>query len=177
MRRLAALPLAALLAGAGVSRSGGEGHPLRDRADLSFSPIPLGTMRPPPSLGVRELREDGCHESRDCDWADARGVRHYFWEGDELVVKSVRARDVGGRAIAALGIGRARARAEVIANVRAFVPESEIACEPEATMPEPGDPAAPATNCGGTLDEGWFRIWFDAADNLVEVRLDARHYV
>jgi hypothetical protein len=165
MMRLAFLPLAALLAAAPAA--GGAAHPLRDRADRSFSPIPLGTMRPPARLGLREVRANGCHAFGECDWADGRDVRHYFRERDELVVKSVRARDRAGRPIAALGIGRARARADVVGRVRAFLPDVRIDCVPEPPR---------ATRCDASLDEGWLRLWFDANDGLTEVRLDARHF-
>lgn len=155
-----ALVIGALLAAAQ------PGHPLRDRADLSFSAIPLGTTRPPAELGLRELGEQGCRRFGECDWADAEGVRHYFWDGGELVVKSVRAHDLGDRPILALGIGRARTRAEVIAAVRAFLPEVALDCAGEEGV----------TLCTTTLDAGWLRLWFDASGRLTEVRLDARHF-
>jgi hypothetical protein len=171
MRALPALAIGAMLAAAA------PGHPLRDRVDRSFSAIPLGTMRAPARLGLRELRQNGCHRYTECDWADARGVRHYFWEANELVVKTIRARDMAGREISALGIGRARTRAQVLARVRTFLPRVAISCEHEEAQPEAGDADPPVTFCGATLDEGWIRIWFDAADQLTEVRLDARHFV
>jgi len=170
MSALPALAIGALLAAAA------PGHPLRDRVDRSFSLIPLGTMRAPARLGLRELRQNGCHRYAECDWADARGVRHYFWEADELVVKSIRARDMAGREIAALGIGRARTRRDVLARARAFLPGVAIRCEHGTAQPEAGDADPPVTSCAASLDAGWIRIWFDAADQLTEVRLDARHF-
>ena len=146
------------------------GHPQRDRADASFSAIPLGVTRPPSELGLRELGAQSCRRFQECDWADDRGVRHYFWEDDELVVKRVLAEEVGDRPIAALGIGRARNRGEVLAAVQAFLPDAELDCA------RYGDAVAPVTICTGALDEGWLRLWFDGADKLTEVRLDARHF-
>ena len=157
MRRAALLLLLAAAAPAAEAR-----HPLRDRADLSFSAIPLGTTRPPAALGLRERHRSGCHAFGECDWADAAGVLHYFREGDELVVKSVAVREWEGRPIAALGIGRARVRDAVIERVRAFLPEVALDCDPEL--------------CAGTLDEGWVRLFFDSQGNLSEVRIDARHF-
>lgn len=148
-------------------------HPQRDRADASFSTIPLGTMRSPAAPGLARIDAPGCAEAGECEWADANGVRHYFWEQDELVVKRVLASDAGGQAIAAVGIGRARAQAEVIANVRAFLGDVALGCAEE----EEEEDAAPAsTRCDASLDEGWLRIWFDAAGTLREVRIDARHF-
>lgn len=170
MRAPLALLLGAVLAAAS------PGHPLRDRVDRSFSAIRLGTMRAPARLGLTERREQGCHHWGECNWADANGVLHYFWDADELVVKSVIARDVARRPISALGIGRARLRRDVIARVRAFLPGVAVSCVREDGEPLAGDPAPPVMRCDATLDEGWIRLWFDAADRLTEVRLDARHF-
>jgi hypothetical protein len=131
-------------------------------ADQSFSAIPFGTKVPPPELA---LIDDGGCASGECSYRDASGVVHYFNAG-ELVVKSVSIADVGAAPIAALGIGTARQQGEVLAQVRRFLPEAEIRC----------DPPSEAYDCGAMLGEGWFRLFFDRWQRLVEVRLDAYQF-
>ncbi len=147
----------------------------RDRADLSFSAIPMGTMRTPESLGLREIRVGRCQEADECDWIDANTIRHYFWEDDELVVKSAHASDFGDNPIPALGVGRARSRTEVLTQIRSFLPEIEVECADATELGAPRDGPG-ETLCGGTLGEGWFRVWFDAHGILTEIRFDSYQF-
>jgi len=143
--------------------AGPESIALMDRADQSFSPIPFGSRSPPE--GMVSIDPARCETESECEWRDARGVQHYYWEG-ELVVKMVTVANLGDRPISALGIGSARAMDEVLRNVRTFVPEVKVTCRQD------GD----GHDCGATLGEGWFRLFFDASGGLTEVRLDAYHF-
>lgn len=146
------------------------------RASLSFSPLAIDSALADAS-GLHRLDERGCVACEECDYADARGVRHYFFNA-RLVVKSVRADEFEGRNIGALGIGSARARTDVLRRVRAFLPVVEIDCTDGRNAEGATNPAtATASECGAMVGRGWFRVWFDAQDKLLEARLDGYHFI
>jgi hypothetical protein len=158
-----ALGLAALAVPVASPAGEMSGPQMLAAADRSFSAIPFGTKVPPPEL---VLIDDGGCASGECSYRDAKGVVHYFNEG-ELVVKSVSVADVGVAPIAALGIGTARQQGEVLAEVQRFLPQAEISCDP---------PSGATYDCGAMLGEGWFRLFFDRRQRLIEVRLDAYQF-
>ena len=144
------------------------------RVSRSFSPLAINSsvFR---TTGLRHLEENECPRSDECDFADAEGVRHFYYE-NRLVVKAILASEFAGRDISALGIGSARTRSAVLRNVSAFVPTVDVTCEGETPGPvRQGGPQV-VTQCDGQLERGWFRLWFDAQDQLVEVRFDGYHF-
>lgn len=144
------------------------------RASLSFSPRAIDSALADAS-GLHRLDERGCVAYGVCDYADAQGVRHYFFDG-RLVVKSVRADEFKEREIGALGIGSARASTDVLRRVRAFLPSVPIDCSEDRSEVGATDSAV-ALRCRGTTGRGWFRLWFDADGQLVEARLDGYHFI
>lgn len=142
------------------------------RVDRSFSDIAIDSA-PQPGV-LTEDQRDGCEQWGECDWLDSDKVRHYLW-GDGpnnlyVVVKTVTAADFTGRSISALGIGTARKQADVLANVRAFLPNVKIDCDGTAS----GNVGP--VECGGTLNPGWFQIGFDREGNLLAVRFDGYQF-
>jgi len=147
------------------SRSGAE---LLAAAEHSFSDIPFGVREPPPSLTL--IYDGGCVAGRgECSYIDANHVMHYFDDG-ELVVKSIELGKVGTRPIAALGIGKARALDEVVAQVRRFLPEAEVSCDKNGKLKNA------LHECGATLGDGWVKLFFDTSGRLDEVRVDAYQF-
>ncbi len=146
----------------------------QNRVDRSFSRFPIDSGYPTKDSVLIESRVGGCETSGECAWIDDNKVRHYFWaespEGLYLVVKSVNAADFAGRPISALGIGMARNKADVVANVRRFLPDVEIDCDHVSGNVGP-------VECGGTLNPGWFQIGFDLDGNLLTIRFDGYQFV
>ena len=147
-----------------------EASPEQLRADQSFSEFLIETTRQDIESQLTQIVENGCAEYIECDWADAMGVRHYFVgvREDEhlLVVKSVHADEFEGRPIPALGIGMARSRDEVLANVRDFLPTVAFVCTADGASEQCDE---------RVLRPGWLRIWFEDGQ-LKEVRLDGYHF-
>lgn len=141
-----------------------------DRADASFSRYPLNLPGTPQAIG-RLTNGDVCDDDEGiaCEWEDDTGVHHIF-AGDILAIKTVDVAALGNRDLGALGIGTARTRADVIAKVRAFLPEIEIDCL------EPGQAGEGKgiASCGGTFaNDGWIKLLFDANNRLTSARIDA----
>ncbi len=150
-----------------------------DRVDLSFSKLAINSELP----DVRDkLTELSCDEYDDgCEAKDAEGNGLYFWgayyekDGKQkidhiLTIKTVDASEFEGRPIGALGIGTARKKANVISNVKKFLPGLKIDCDRR-----PSRNVGPV-ECGGTVDPGWFQIGFDEQGNLLKVRFDGYHF-
>jgi hypothetical protein len=146
---------------------------LQRKVDLSFSAIPIDT----PLAKVRSrLTKDAksCDGSDECEWRDRSGVRHYFWgdlEDSPLVIKFVRAAEFRGRAIPALGIGKARTKQAVIAAVKAFDKRLKLDCNPKHVSGNVGP-----QECSATTNPGWFQIGFDKQDRLIMIRFDGYHF-
>ncbi|NJS13407.1 MAG: hypothetical protein HC788_00975 [Sphingopyxis sp.] len=139
------------------------------RADASFSRFPLNEKAVPQAIG-RLVNGAEC-DDRDilCEWEDARGTRHIMG-GKLLAIKIVHVNDIGDRSTAALGIGRARQRPEVTANVGAFLPEISIRC---LEADESGEGEGTSTCSGSFSSGGWFKLLFDAENKLTSARIDA----
>jgi outer membrane murein-binding lipoprotein Lpp len=139
------------------------------RADASFSRYPLNKKTTPQAIG-RLVNGDRCDdEDLACEWEDAEGTRHILG-GDVLAIKIISGAVMRDRPIRALGIGRARYRKDVVARVRAFLPEIEIRCLEDGDAGEGNGNAS----CGGSFDNGgWFKLLFDGDGQLFEARIDA----
>lgn len=143
--------------------------PAFDRADASFSRYPLNLPSTPQAIG-RLTNGDVCDDDGiSCEWEDEAGVHHIF-AGETLAIKTVDVAALGDRNIAALNIGATRTRTEVIAKVRAFLPEIAIDCR-EAGEAGEGEGIA---SCGGTFENGgWIKLLFGADNRLTSARIDA----
>jgi hypothetical protein len=159
-----------------LSSLGGIAHadepvadPAFDRADASFSRYPLNLPSTPQAVG-RLTNGDVCDDDGiSCEWEDDAGVHHIF-AGDTLAIKTLDVAVLGNRNIAALNIGTARTRSEVLAKVRAFLPEIEIDCREPAQAGE-GEGIA---SCGGSFDNGgWIKLLFGPDNRLTSARIDA----
>lgn len=139
---------------------------IQARVDRSFSAFPIETPLADVEGDLTQIIGESCAEYGECDWADEAGVRHYFFSfsqaGYLLVVKSVHAADFTDRSIDALGIGMARSRDDVVANVRAFLGDTDFSCDSPRY-------------CGATLGPGWIRVWFDENGQLREAQFDGYH--
>lgn len=140
-----------------------------DRADASFSKYPLNLPGTPQAVG-RLTNGDICDEDGiACEWEDDAGVHHIF-AGDTLAIKMLDVAMLGNRNIAALNIGTARARSDVLTKIRAFLPEIEIDCLEPGKAGE-GEGIA---SCGGTFENGgWIKLLFGADNRLTSARIDA----
>lgn len=140
-----------------------------DRADASFSRYPLNLPSTPQAIG-RLTNGDVCDdETITCEWQDDAGVVHIF-SGDILAIKIINVATAGTDDLTALGIGAARTRGDVVAKVRAFLPEIEIDCLEPGKAGE-GEGVA---SCGGTFaNNGWIKLLFDANNRLTSARIDA----
>ncbi|MGQ3100630.1 MAG: hypothetical protein ACT6Q5_06825 [Sphingopyxis solisilvae] len=165
---LAFAALALLFGLHGAHASEAISDPLK-RADASFSAHALNRAVDPERIG-RLVNEKDCTETAiDCEWQDSAGVRHIIF-GEVIAIKIINAAEVRIRDIAALDIGTARARPEVMARVRAFLPEIAIDCLEPGQAGE-GDGIA---SCGGSFEpDGWIKLLFGPDNQLISVRIDA----
>ncbi len=169
--RAAAIAAALVLSSPGGVAHAGEpvADPAFDRADASFSRYPLNLPSTPQAIG-RLVNGDICddEDGLPCEWQDAAGVVHVF-AGDILAIKVL---DVGAGSgnLAAMGIGAARTRSDVLARVRAFLPEIAIDClEADKAGQGPG-----IASCEGSFDNGgWFKLLFGPDNRLTSARIDA----
>lgn len=140
-----------------------------DRADASFSRYPLNLPSTPQAIG-RLTNGDVCDdEGISCEWQDEAGVVHIF-SGDVLAIKLVDVGAAGTHNLGALGIGTSRTRKDVLAKVRALLPEIEIDCLEPGKAGE-GEGIA---SCGGTFENGgWIKLLFGADNRLTSARIDA----
>lgn len=140
-----------------------------DRADASFSRFPLNLPSTPQAVG-RLVNGDVCDdEGISCEWEDEVGVRHIF-AGDTLAIKLVDVAALGNRDIAALGIGSARSRKDVLTKVRSFLPGIAVDCLEPGKAGE-GEGIA---SCSGAFANGaWFKLLFGADGRLTSARIDA----
>lgn len=141
-----------------------------DRADFSFSLTPLNQPAKPQSIG-RLTNGDVCNDDDGilCEWQDDAAVVHVF-AGKVLAIKLVDLAVADGRDLGALGIGKARNRDDVLANVRAFLPEIPIDCL------EPGQAGEGEgiSSCGGSFKTGgWIKLLFGPDNRLTSARIDA----
>ncbi|WP_447762041.1 hypothetical protein [Sphingopyxis panaciterrae] len=140
-----------------------------DRADASFSRYPLNLPSTPQAVGRLTNGGDCDDDGIACEWEDDAGVHHIF-AGDILAIKTVDTAALGNRNIAALGIGTARTRGEVLAKVRGFLPEITIDCLEPGNAGE-GEGIA---SCGGSFENGgWIKLLFGADNKLTSARIDA----
>jgi hypothetical protein len=139
------------------------------RADRSFSRYRLNAKFDPVRAGL-QLANESCDDLDFlCEWRDAKSVRHILG-GELLAIKLLIVEELGREKISALGIGEARSRSDVVANVRAFLPEVKISCL-EAGNAGEGEGIA---SCSGTFDNGgWIKLLFDDNDQLILARIDA----
>ncbi len=144
------------------------GDPLM-RADASFSPHALNRPVDPKKIG-QLVNEKDCNETAiDCEWQDSAGVRHIIF-GEAIAIKIINAAELGSRNISALNIGPARTRSDVMARVRAFLPEIAIDCLEPGQAGE-GDGVS---SCGGSFKpDGWIKLLFGPDNRLTFVRIDA----
>jgi hypothetical protein len=140
-----------------------------DRADASFSRYPLNLPSTPQAIG-RLTNGDICNDDDGlpCEWEDVAGVVHVF-AGDILAIKVLDVR-AGSGDLAAMGIGAARARGDVLAKVRAFLPEIAIDC---LEADKAGEGAGIASCEGSFKDGGWFKLLFGPDNRLITARIDA----
>lgn len=144
-----------------------------DRADASFSRYPLNLPSTPQAVG-RLTNGDVCDDTDEeegiaCEWEDDAGVHHIF-AGDILAIKTLDLAALGKREIAALNIGTARTRTEVLDKVRAFLPEIAIDCLEPGKAGE-GEGIA---SCGGSFENGgWIKLLFGPDNRLTSARIDA----
>lgn len=120
--------------------------------------------------GFTELRDGSCENWNECYLRDTNGVQHsLFGTPDDLyvVTKAVHARDFVGRPIPALGIGTARNREDVIANVRRFVAPVELDCHNPPNV----------VDCHAHLSPGWIEITFDIDGQFIETNFAGYHFI
>lgn len=145
------------------------------RVDRSFSAFPIDSALAAARGHLTEIVEAGCDQSNECEWRDRSGVGHFAWGDDEapltIVIKTIEAEAFAGRSIEALGIGTARKQADVIANVRRFLGEVEVDCDPAHVSGNVGP-----VECSATLDPGWIQIGFNRDGNLLRIRFDGYHF-
>ena len=152
---------------------GNEVSPQQQRVDRSFSDILIRTRLDEIRSRLTAISIDSCEEQGECDWRDAEGVRYYLWADEPfayfVVDKRVQADEFEGRPIAALGIGLARQRDEVLRAARGFVPAATFKCHElrEASRWE---------TCQAFLNPGNVFVEFDKQGALVEVHLSGYHY-
>lgn len=159
-----------LLASGGVAHAGETIADPFDRADASFSRYPLNLPSTPQAIG-RLTNGDVCDDDEGiaCEWEDEAGVHHIF-AGDTLAIKTVDVAALGKRNIAALNIGTARTRGEVLTKVRAFLPELAIDC----LEPGKAGEGAGIASCGGSFENGgWIKLLFGPDNRLTSARIDA----
>jgi hypothetical protein len=150
-----------------------QGAAMMKKVSASFSSVPFDTARSKVKVKLQQLSEKGCEKSGECNYVDGAGVEHFFWDAQQLlVVKSVDAKRFIGKPIKALGIGQARLRSDIVANVKAFLPTAKIICR-EAHQAGEGEGIS---SCSAMLGEGWFKILFDADNQLIEARVDAYEF-
>lgn len=149
---------------------------IQSRVDRSFSSVPIDSALAAARGGLTEIVERGCDQSNECEWRDRSGVGHFAWGDGEadlyIVIKTIEAETFAGRSIPALGIGTARKQADVIANVRRFLGDVEVDCDPAHVSGNVGP-----VECGATLNPGWIQIGFDHDDNLLRVRFDGYQFI
>lgn len=140
-----------------------------NRADASFSRYPLNLPTTPQAIG-RLTNGDICNDDEGlaCEWEDPTGVVHVF-AGDILAIKVLDVR-AGSGDLSAMGIGAARTRSDVLAKVRAFLPEIPIDC----LEAEKAGQGAGIASCEGSFDNGgWFKLLFGPDNRLITARIDA----
>ena len=139
------------------------------RADSSFSRFAMNVPTKAQSIG-RPTNSGECDDDMIlCTWEDSDGVEHVL-VGNKIAIKSISAKRAGATSLTALNIGTARSRNEVLARVRAFLPEIEVDCLESGEAGE-GEGIA---SCGGAFDSGgWFKLLFDANNQLLDARIDA----
>jgi hypothetical protein len=89
---------------------------------------------------------------------------------NKIAIKTISVKRAGTTSLPALNIGMARSRDKVLARVRAFLPEIKIDCL------EPGEAGEGEgiASCGGAFNNGgWFKLLFDANNQLLDARIDA----
>lgn len=144
--------------------------PEQERFDLSMSPLPIDTRFVDIEHLLSKIVEDDCEEWGECEWRNADGVRHYFWD-DRLVLKFVKASEFEGRPISAFGLGMTRERGEVIAKIRQFLPGIDLDCEPAKASGNVGP-----DECAAFLGPGWFQVGFGSNGQLETIRFDGYHF-
>ena len=139
------------------------------RADASFSRFPLNEKAVPQAIG-RLVNGAECDDGDIlCEWEDSHGTRHIMG-GKVLATKVVYAADIGDQQLAALDIGTARRRFDVLARVRAFLPEIVVECR---SASESGEGEG-ISSCGGSFASGgWIKLLFDKENDLISARIDA----
>jgi hypothetical protein len=166
-----ALCLSAISASAAPNAATGKA--MLQKASASFSAIPFDTPKRKVKVKLTVIEGENCETMGECTYIDAMGVEYYFWDVKHyLVIKSISAKRFVGKEIKALGIGIARDRQAVMANVKAFLPKAEVYCR-EANDAGEGEGIS---SCGAMLGEGWFKILFDANNQLIEARVDAYEF-
>ena len=146
---------------------------LQRKVDRSFSAILIDT---PFSRVRRALVKDSrsCDADGECEWRDVSGVRHTFWgelRDETLVLKIVDASEFRRKPIKALGIGQARSKAQVIAQIRKFDHRIVLDCDPKRASGNVG-----YQECSAMLGPGWIEVGFDRNGWLTKVRFDGYQY-
>jgi hypothetical protein len=176
MMALSAALLAALVASAGAEPPSIPLHKvtaLQWDVDRSSSPIVYETPFMRVRHRLRQVVEDDCDKEDRCFWRDSTGVLHYFWVAEgprRLATKQVRAADFADRPVSALGIGRARAYADVHAAIRRFDRRLNTGFDP--VRPTQAGPE----ECTFDLGPGWVAIWFTMNSTLDRIIFDASEF-
>lgn len=154
-----------------------QGQALLKKVSDSFSALPFESDLMAVRSQLKGPVSANCAQDESCSFPDTKGTQHVFWGDDEnapllLVVKRALAADFKNKAIPALNIGTARSRADVLKNVRAFLPETKVTCL-EAKQAGEGDGIA---SCGASMGDGWIKILFNSDNQLIEARVDAYQF-
>lgn len=144
---------------------------LQKKVDLSFSSIPIDTPFYKVSKGLRRA-DRGCRGMSNCDWRNAEGVRHGFETFEStntsrmtVMVKRAVISEFGPRPVRALGIGTARARADVFAAIARFDASITFDCAPPSISGDIGH-----HGCVAQTGPGWVEIGFDENEQITEAR-------
>jgi hypothetical protein len=139
------------------------------RADVSFSRFAMNVPTKAHVIGRLTNGEECDGDMILCTWEDPSGVEHVLVD-NKIAIKTISVKRAGTTSLPALNIGMARSRDKVLARVRAFLPEIKIDCL------EPGEAGEGEgiASCGGAFNNGgWFKLLFDANNQLLDARIDA----
>jgi hypothetical protein len=130
------------------------------KASSSLSPLPFGTLPASTKVDMKVVGDAPCESWSDCEYVDVRGVGHSFEEA-RLVIKFIAIDEATDSALSALGIGRARAKADVLRAANEFLGDAALECIGTAE-----------DECFVVLGDSSIKLTFDRADELSSIRLD-----
>jgi hypothetical protein len=138
------------------------------RAETSFSPVAFGTQYDELSgFGLHTIDFGACQQNKVCTWIDGQGVQH---EADDQRGVDSKAIEVNGNLVQSLnvlGIGRARARRDVVEAVGRFLPDIKLDCRR-------APPDSEGFWCDALIGDGFIDLRFDNQDRLALATVKAR---